>query len=1139
MTQSPNSTLADWQDPQRLGRHQEAAHATLMPYATLEAAVAADRYASPYMQLLNGDWFFSWSPNPQSAPADFMQPTHDSSDWETTAVPGNWQLQPGHTERGVNKYDPPIYTNITYPFDISNLPHVPEDDNPTGCYRTTFHVPDEWDGRQIFLTFEGVDSAFHLWVNGEPVGYSQDSRTPAEFNITGYLQPGENLLAVRVYRWSAGSYLEDQDFWRLSGIYRDVYLWAAPSLHVRDFGVRTTLDEQYRGATLGVVAAIHNYADSTAKGATLEAQLYDGAKQPVFADPLTVAVSVEADGEMSASLSATLANPHKWSDENPYLYTLVLVLKDSDGNVLEYESCSVGFRQVEIRDGQLQVNGKPILIKGVNRHEHDPDSGHWVTEEAMIRDLEIMKRFNINAVRTAHYPNQPRWYELCDQYGIFVLDETNIETHGVWDQLAKDPIWEANFVDRIRNMVERDKNHPSIIGWSLGNESGYGPNHDAMADWARENEPTRPLHYHPAEEGPATDIIGPMYPPVARIIELAEKDDHRPIIMCEYAHSMGNSTGNLKEYWDAVHNYKRLQGGFIWDWMDQGIRRFTDGGEEWFAYGGDFGDTPNDRNFCFNGLLGPTQEPHPGLWEYKKILQPIRIEAVDLAAGTFTIHNDYRFIDLSHLVIEWQLERDGLELDAGTLPPLQAGPGAMETITIPYTWSNDEAGEVWLTIGFHQSSATGLLPANHEVAWTQFQLVQQPLELPSPTPPTALQTQEDATTIAVRGEQFTLRFDKKTGRISEYTVDGQPLLVAGPAWQFWRAPTDNDDNTWGDQKMAIRWRELGLHTLAETVEGVNLEIDDAGGATIVVESRFVGQVDPEQIAEQSWRERMSQLQGLLAHGTSTEQLQLLASQFDIAYDALPGGNHSDRVHHFLNQLDQKDQIYDLIQLLHQLAQSLLADALPDFVKRLLAQAAEAPRENFRTALVPSDVARFHCTLRYTITDEGGLSIHGRFTPNFAELQSLPRVGLTMTLPPVLETFTWFGRGPHESYVDRKEGAKIGLYRGTVSEEYVAYGMPQENGNKSDVRWATLTTESGWGLQVRGDQLLNVSAHHFTAADLTMAMHTHELTARPEVILNVDIAQCGLGNASCGPGVLPHHMLTPQPVAFTILLMPVQ
>ncbi|MCB0106543.1 MAG: DUF4981 domain-containing protein, partial [Caldilineaceae bacterium] len=734
--------------------------------------------------------------------------------------------------------------------------------------------------------------------------------------------------------------------------------------------------------------------------------------------------------------------------------------------------------------------------------------------------------------------------ELCDEYGLFVLDETNIETHGVWDRLAKDPIWEANFVDRIRNMIERDKNHACIIGWSLGNESGYGPNHDAMADWAREQEPTRPLHYHPAEEAPVTDIIGPMYPPVARIIELAEKEDDRPIIMCEYAHSMGNSTGNLKEYWDAIHRYKRLQGGFIWDWMDQGIRRVTDDGTEWFAYGGDFGDTPNDRNFCFNGLLGPKQDPHPGLWEYKKILQPVRVEAVDLRAGTFTVHNEYRFRNLSHLLIRWRLERDGRLIEEDHLTPLHTPPGSSESLTIPYTLPNDdEPGEMWLTIAFHQSSATDLLPGGHEIAWAQFQLSDQQHAEPATNAaqrmqPAPLHLQEDTGAITLSNEDLTVVFDRKSGRMTDFRHHGQSRLLGGPQWQFWRAPTDNDDNTWGDQKMAIRWRELGLDNLAEEITAVTVEEVDHGAFEVKVYSQLAGQVDREKIAEQSWQERLSQLRGLLTHGMNEEQFPLLAGQFGIDTQSLPGGGHSDRINHFLLELDRQDKVYDLVQLLHTLAQGLLADALPDFVKRLLAQAAEAPRENFRAAMVPTDVARLDCLLVYTIDGNGALTIDGQVDPRYAELQSLPRIGLTMTLPPTLEQFAWFGRGPHENHIDRKEGAKVGRYMGTVSAQYVPYGMPQENGNKSEVRWATFTDEQGQGLRVTSGAFFDLSAHHFTTTDLTEAMHTYELAHRPEITVNIDVAQCGLGNASCGPGVLPQYLLKPASTSFSIYLTPV-
>lgn len=1143
--------IYDWDDPQLLGRNKESAHATLMPYATVQEALVGQRHGSAYSKLLNGTWHFHWSPNPGAAPADFHLPAFDPSAWALTPVPSNWELQPGFTEKGINKYNPPVYSNITYPFDISNLPAVPADDNPTGCYRTTFTVPPDWAGRQIFLTFDGVDSAFHLWINGQAVGYSQDSRTPAEFNLTPYLQPGENLLAVRVYRWSAGSYLEDQDYWRLSGIYRDVYLWSAPPVHIRDFAVETDLAGDYRDATLRVRATIHNYADAGQQAYFLEAQLFDAEQQPVLTTPLTRSPEVTASADHTVAVSTVLTAPHLWSDEQPYLYTLVLTLKDATEQTIEIESCKVGVRIVEIMGGQLCVNGKPLVIKGVNRHEHEPDTGHVISEENMLRDIKLMKQFNLNAVRTSHYPNLPRWYELCDEYGLYVLDETNIETHGVWDRLAKDPLWEDNFVDRVRNMVERDKNHACIIGWSLGNESGYGPNHDAMAAWLREREPSRPVHYHPAEEAPVTDILGPMYPPVSRIIELAQKPDNRPIIMCEYAHSMGNSTGNLKEYWEAVDQYPRLQGGFIWDWKDQGIRRFTESaslradapnheeGVEWFAYGGDFGDKPNDANFCFNGLVGPTAEPHPGLWEYKKILEPVRVVAVDLAAGLFSVSNHYRFTDLSGLAIQWRVEQEGELVASGALPSLTTAPGASEPLQVTAAkLATQASGERWLTISFTLKHATSWAPAGHEIAWAQFPLavVGRPSSLPT-VPFSALQTTETAATLTVTGARFTLAFDKKSGRITQYLLDGQPHLVAGPRFQFWRAPTDNDDNTWGDQKMAIRWREVGLDTLQDSVSSV-IHQASGGKVAITVQSDFAGQVDLAQVAAQSWQGQLAQLRQMLTHLMTAEQVGQVAAHFAIDYATLPGASHADRVHRLVDALDRRNAIGELLQQLHFLADGPFAQFIPDEVKAHLAQAAAIPPDQLKLAFAPKDVARFACVLTYVVDGSGAMALHAQVTPGGVQPLALPRIGLTMTLPAGMETFTWFGRGPHESYVDRKQGAKIGRYQGTVDEQYVVYQMPQENGNKTEVRWATLTDETGGGWRVAGlSSLLDVSAHHFTAEDLTKAMHTYELPWRDEITLNIDYAQCGLGNASCGPGVLPQYLLPPKEVEFAVRIEP--
>ncbi|MDX1523555.1 MAG: glycoside hydrolase family 2 TIM barrel-domain containing protein, partial [Anaerolineae bacterium] len=672
-----------------------------------------------------------------------------------------------------------IYTNVRMPF-LSDPPHVPQEDNPTGLYQHTFTIPDTWADRRIFLTFDGVESAFYLWVNGQPVGYSQGSRLPAEFEVTPYCQPGENTLAAMVIRWSDGSYLEDQDHWWMAGIYRDVSLSARPRLHIFDIFARTDLDADYRDATLRVQATLnHNlpnpreydgemiFVDDSLADYRLEAQLFDAAGEPVFTEPLAQPV-LQSDWAMTAiRFNQPVSSPAKWSAEQPNLYTLVVALKRGPAEAnetIEAVSCKVGFRQVEIKDRELLINGRPVLLKGVNRHDFDDRRGKTINEESMVADIKLMKRFNINAVRTSHYPNASRWYELCDEYGLYLIDEANIECHGVYNKLAHDPRWTTAFVERGRRMVERDKNHPSIILWSLGNESGYGPNHDALAGWIRGYDPSRPLHYEGAispftimlndpEARPqampgqteqeawrrrgwllgrlATDIVCPMYPSVDHIIAYAQDPaNDRPLIMCEYAHSMGNSTGNLKEYWDAIESHHGLQGGFIWDWVDQGLRKTDEQGRDFWAYGGDFGDTINDANFCINGLIWPDRTPHPALYEYKKVLQPIAISAVDLAAGQLEITSKQDFIDLSAYQGRWELSVDGVILAEGLLPTLKIPPGQSEVVTLPLTNPKLSPGsECLLRVTFGLARATAWAEAGHEIAWEQFKM---PYAVPDP-----------------------------------------------------------------------------------------------------------------------------------------------------------------------------------------------------------------------------------------------------------------------------------------------------------------------------------------------------------------------------------------------------------------------
>jgi beta-galactosidase/beta-glucuronidase len=1031
--------LQDWQDPRVTGRNREAPHVPLAPYVDEKSAL--EGVESPFVRLLNGTWRFRWAPNPASAPDGFHEGDFDDTDWDEVNLPGNWQLQ---------GYGQPIYTNVRYPFPIDprlsaavkkmreeadwddlsavrlpaealDLPlDVPTDPNPTGCYRTRFMLPEAWNGRRIYLSFEGVDSAFHLWVNGGVAGYSQDSRLPAEFDISRYLQPGENLLAARVYRWSDGSYLEDQDFWRLSGIFRDVVLWAAPPVHLRDFALQTEMDAEYRDATLKVRAHVRNLGHAYALNYSLEATLCtrsDRGAAPISQS--TQALSVAPGAETPVAIDLQASNPQKWSAEHPNLYTLLLILRDAGDRVVHVERSRVGFREVEIISGQLCVNGQAICIRGVNRHEHDPDTGHTVSQDSMLEDILLMKRHNINAVRTSHYPNRSEWYDLCDQYGIFVVDEANIESHGVWDRPARDPAWREAMMERVTRMVERDKNHPCIIAWSLGNEAGHGPNLEAAAKWVHARDPSRPLLYNPAEALPWVDIISPMYPSVERLAAMAQDPaETRPVIMCEYAHAMGNGPGGLKEYWEVIERFPRLQGGFIWDWADQGLWQVTDDGVEWFAYGGDLGDEPNDGNFGMNGLVGPDRTPHPGLLELKKVYEPVLVEPVDLGSGALRIINRYDSRSLSGLEVAWTLEADGRVLQSGCLPGLDVPTGGRTEVSIPYKKPVVVPGtEHWLGISFRESVDKPWGPAGFEAAWAQFLLPYwvSPQSLQLDTMP-SLSVKQARKAVVVDGQGFSLAFERGTGHICYWQHLGRDVVKYGPRINLWRAPTDNDA-----PRMAACWRAALLHRLREQLETFSVE-------------------------------------------------------------------------HLRPQ-----------------------------VVRARAEAADP---------------RVGVTSRYDYCVFGTGDVLLEHTVELVEgLPPLPRVGVKLVLPGEYQAFGWYGRGPHETYSDRKEGARVAVYHSAVRDELVPYEKPQEYGNKTDVRWAALTNEDGAGLLAVGQPVLNVSAHHYTAHDLARARHAHELTPREDIVLNLDLAQSGLGSESCGPGVLPQYRLQARRYCYRLRLRP--
>jgi beta-galactosidase len=796
----------DWENPLVVSRNAELPHVPLVPYAAMDKAAQGDRLASEYLLLLNGKWKFHWAPKPADRPLDFYKPEYDTSGWKDIDVPGNWQFQ---------GYDVPIFLDEEYPFP-KNPPHVPSDRNPVGSYRTEFAVPDSWQGRRLQLNFDGVESAFYVWVNGRPAGYNEDSRTPAEFDITALVRPGRNVLAAEVYQWSDGSYLECQDYWRLSGIFRNVYLFSTPAVHIRDFEITADLDSDYRNAAFRVKAWVRNSGQSAAKNHSLEVTLLDLEGRPVGSQVLAKGASpyIAPGAESIYLLESMLPDPAKWSAEHPNLYTVIFALKDDGGRLVEIESAKFGFRKVEIKGGQLLLNGQPILIKGVNRHEHDPVTAHFVSRDSMIRDVLLMKRYNINTVRTSHYPNDPQWYELCDQYGLYVIDEANIESHGMGykpeDTLANRPEWLEAHLSRIRRMVERDKNHPSVIIWSLGNEAGDGTNFEAASEWIHRRDPSRPVHYERAELRPHTDIYCPMYPSIEEIVAYAKQKPDRPLIMCEYSHSMGNSLGNFQDYWDAIERYPQLQGGSIWDWVDQGMQKKLAGGRLYYGCANDFDPGRTEDSFCSDGIMFSDREVTPKTYEVKKVYQNVGFKAVDLAAGTIEVVNKFFFTSLMGYEFLWSLAEDGVEVGKGDLGRLDIGPRKSRVVAVPFEKPKIKPGaEYWLRLSVRLVDDLPWAPRGHEIASEQFRL---PFYETSPAadlksaPP--LRRFESGSEIAFSGRDFEVRFDKSKGSIASYRFRGVELIAAGPRPNFWRAPTDNDVGN-GMPARCAAWKKAG------------------------------------------------------------------------------------------------------------------------------------------------------------------------------------------------------------------------------------------------------------------------------------------------------------------------------------------
>ncbi len=867
-SQTPSATeYHEWEDSTVFRINKEPARATAVPFASIDQALASDRSSSPYVHSLNGDWRFHWTERPDERPAEFYRTDFDDSDWKLIPVPSNWQLQ---------GYGVPLYANTHvpwakagrmasvdlhgYPPYISFLsgtrpPYVRTDYNPVGSYRRNFTLPDDWQGRDVYLHFAGVKSAFYVWVNGNMVGYSQDSFTPAEFNISQYLQPGSNTLAVEVYRWSDGAYLELQDMWRLSGIFRDVELIAMAPQHIRDFFIKTQLDDEYRNSRLTVDVLTNQAVPGGQLELYLQGYGFSGDK-PLLVLPVQ-------SGQNSLGLD--VAAPQLWSAETPNLYTLVLALRDKQGELLDVVSRRIGFRQVEIRDGQLLVNGKAIYIKGVNRHEMDPDLGQAIRREQMEEDIRLLKQFNFNAVRTSHYPNHPDWYALCDEYGLYVLDEANLETHGLRESIpASKPEWKDAAIDRMSNMVLRDRNHPSIIIWSVGNEAGRGSNFLAMKQAALALDPGRPVI---SEEMPEiSDIIAPMYATYTAkdgatlattpmdeglygvkttmdYLRAGEDADggryiddwgampgnDKPLILLEYAHSMGNSTGGFKDYWEVIERYPNLQGGFIWDWADQALNK-TEQGNVFWAYGGDYepADIAHDGIFNNNGLVYPDRSVKPALYEVKKVHQWIDFK---LNESRLMVKNNYRFHDLSRYQLHWLVLRDGVPVKSSTAE-LNAKADGVEEIRLELPAKSDDA-EWLLNLEARMREGTGWAGKGHVVASEQFVLQAGASERPGTGIAGSLEVEDSEHEIVISSDRLRVVVDRRSGTINTYQVDGAHLIVEPLIPNFWRAATDNDDVRNIHLEGVVPWRDAWQQR-----EMLDVELVERSAERVHIRSRF-------------------------------------------------------------------------------------------------------------------------------------------------------------------------------------------------------------------------------------------------------------------------------------------------------------
>lgn len=1007
----------EWRDPNVNEINRAPMHANYFAYKNENSALKGCKESSENFMTLNGTWKFNWVKNADMRPTDFYKVNFNDKGWGTMKVPGLWEL---------NGYGDPIYVNVGYPWRSqfkNNPPEVPVENNHVGSYRKEIIIPADWKGKEIFAHFGSVTSNMYLWVNGQFVGYSEDSKLEAEFNLTKYLKPGKNLIAFQTFRWCDGTYLEDQDFLRLSGVGRDCYLYARNPKYIQDIRVTPDLDAQYKDATLNVALNIKG-------NGTVDLKLLDKAGNSVATS------SVKGSGKVTTEMA--VSNPLKWTAETPDLYTLVATFKDGN-NISEVIPVKVGFRKIELKNAQILVNGQPVLFKGADRHEMDPDGGYVVSPERMIQDIKVMKEFNINAVRTCHYPDNNLWYDLCDEYGIYLVAEANVESHGMGygDQtLAKNPSYAKAHLERNQRNVQRGYNHPSIIFWSLGNEAGFGPNFEACYKWIKNEDKSRAVQYEQAGTNEFTDIFCPMYRNYKDSEEYCKGNIDKPLIQCEYAHAMGNSEGGFKEYWDLVRKYPKYQGGFIWDFVDQSLRWKNKDGVPFYAYGGDWNRyDASDNNFMDNGLISPDRKPNPHMYEVGHIYQSIWVTPSDLANGVVNVYNENFFRNLNNYYCEWELLANGEVQQTGMVKDLEVAP--QQTRSVKLNYSTDgicKCKELLLNVAFKLKKAEPLLPAGFTVAKNQ--LVVRPYKAKELDIRNKQETNiatvaptikdNDVNYLIVEGEDFRIDFGKHDGFLSRYDVNGMAMLKEDGKLtpNFWRAPTDNDMGA-NLQNVYAAWKQPGL------------------------------------------------------------KLQ-----------SLTGKTENDMV-------------------------TVNAEYTMDAVKAKL-------------------------YLTYVINNEGTVKVTQKMVADkSAKVSDMFRFGMQMQMPKDLEQIKYYGRGPVENYSDRNNVTDLGLYTQTVSEQFYSYIRPQENGNKTDIRWWKQMNKGGNGLMFIAEAPFSASALHYSIDSLDGGMQKDQRHSElvPQVDYTnmcIDKAQMGLGCiTSWGTLPLEQYRLHYGDYEFSFIMKPIQ